>query len=215
MSLRKEVRNIRNDYDKFALDESEVLKDPVLQFEQWFEAAVKAEVSEPNAMALGTSYEGQPSVRIVLLKGFDERGFVYYTNYGSRKAREIQANPQAALTFFWHELHRQVRIEGRIEKVSAEESDDYYASRDRGSRIGAWASPQSQPISSRDELEAWVRETEARFEGLETIPRPEHWGGYRVIPNYVEFWQGRKSRLHDRIVYRLEEGGWTMERIAP
>lgn len=215
MSIRKQVADIRVDYSKGELDEAQVSPDPILQFEQWFQEAVNSEVMEPNAMSLGTLLEGRPSVRIVLLKGFDERGFVFYTNYESRKAREMTAEPHAALTFFWPELQRQIRIEGRIEKISAKESDDYYASRDRLSRIGAWASPQSSAIDDRSELETLVNEVNSRFEGQEEIPRPDHWGGYRVEPDYLEFWQGRSSRLHDRITYKKEAGSWSIERIAP
>lgn len=203
------------DYTKGELDESQVLTDPILQFEQWFQEAIKSEVLEPNAMSLGTVMNGRPSVRIVLLKGFDERGFVFYTNYESRKAKEITGESQAALTFFWPELQRQVRIEGRIEKVTSKESDEYYASRGRLSKLGAWASPQSATIETRTELESFVEKVNARFQDQEEIPRPDHWGGYRVEPDYLEFWQGRSSRLHDRIIYQKEEGGWKIERIAP
>lgn len=215
MSIRKQVADIRVDYTKGELDEAQVSSDPTLQFEQWFQEAVTSEVMEPNAMSLGTVLNGRPSVRIVLLKGFDERGFVFYTNYESRKAKEITSEPHVALTFFWPELQRQIRIEGRIEKISAKESDDYYASRDRLSRLGAWASPQSSVIEDRSELEALVNEVNARFDGQEEIPRPEHWGGYRVEPDYLEFWQGRSSRLHDRITYTKEAGSWNVTRIAP
>lgn len=215
MSIRKQVADIRVDYTQGELDETHVSPDPILQFEQWFQEALNSEVMEPNAMSLGTVLNGRPSVRIVLLKGFDERGFVFYTNYESRKAKEITGEPHAALTFFWPELQRQIRIEGRIEKVSAKESDDYYASRDRLSRLGAWASPQSSPISDRSELESLVNQVNRRFEGQEEIPRPDHWGGYRVEPDSLEFWQGRASRLHDRIVYRKQAGSWEIERIAP
>ncbi len=215
MSIRKQVADIRVDYTKGALDEAQVSSDPILQFEQWFQEAIKSEVLEPNAMSLGTVLNGRPAVRIVLLKGFDENGFVFYTNYESRKAKEITGEPHAALTFFWPELQRQIRIEGHIVKVSPKESDDYYASRDRLSRLGAWASPQSSVIDDRSELETLVNEVNARFEGQEEIPRPDHWGGYRVVPDYLEFWQGRSSRLHDRITYKKEAGSWKIERIAP
>lgn len=215
MSIRKQVADIRVDYSKGELDEAQVASDPILQFEQWFQEAVNSEVMEPNAMSLGTVRDGRPSVRIVLLKGFDERGFVFYTNYESRKAREITGEPNAALTFFWPELQRQIRIEGTIEKISSVESDQYYASRDRLSRLGAWASPQSSEIDNRSDLESLVEEVTARFEGQEEIPRPDHWGGYSVKPDYLEFWQGRSSRLHDRITYQREGEAWRISRIAP
>ncbi|MEL6675072.1 MAG: pyridoxamine 5'-phosphate oxidase [Bacteroidota bacterium] len=215
MSLGKKVADIRKDYLQGSLDLDQVAADPFAQFEDWFEAAVKSEVIEPNAMTLATVREGRPSARIVLLKGFDERGFVFFTNYRSRKGQEMADNPMAALTFFWPELERQVRIEGSISLASAEESDTYYHSRGRGSRIGAWASPQSEELPDRDTLEKSVAAIEARFAGEESIPRPEFWGGYRLAPDYVEFWQGRKSRLHDRIVYTRGAGGWGTKRIAP
>jgi pyridoxamine 5'-phosphate oxidase len=176
--------------------------------------AIHAQVPEPTAMTLATADgKGRPSARIVLLKGMDPRGFVFYTNYGSRKGRELAANPQAALTFMWKELERQVRIEGKVEKVTAEESQAYYATRPLGSRIGAWASPQSEVIENR----AWL---EKRWEALskeygESPSLPPHWGGYRVMPEYLEFWQGRRSRLHDRIVYAREGSGWKLSRLAP
>lgn len=215
MSIRKQVADIRVDYSKGELDEAHVSPDPILQFERWFQEAVNSEVMEPNAMSLGTVIDGRPSVRIVLIKGFDERGFVFYTNYESRKAREMTVEPYAALTFFWPELQRQIRIEGKIEQVSSQESDQYYASRDRLSRLGAWASPQSSTIDNRAELESLVEQVNKRFEGQEEIPRPDHWGGYRVQPEYLEFWQGRSSRLHDRITYKREGVIWKIGRIAP
>ena len=215
MSLRKEVANIRIDYTRGSLDEASVAANPIDQFERWFQEAVDSEVEEVNAMSLGTVSGGRPSVRIVLLKGFDERGFVFYTNYESRKSREMDQEPMAALTFFWPELQRQVRIEGKVERVSDAESDAYYASRDRGSRLGAWASPQSREIPGRELLEARVAGVISQFDGQDNIPRPPHWGGFRVQPDWLEFWQGRPSRLHDRIVYQLEAGSWKISRLAP
>lgn len=210
------IADIRTEYTRGALELAEVLPDPVAQFETWFQQALHAKVLEPNAMALATAVEGQPSCRIVLLKGIEDGGFVFFTNYESHKGSQLAGNPQVALTFFWAELERQVRIEGRAARIPPEASAAYYRSRDRGSRIGAWASPQSRAIPDRAALEARVAETAARFEGLEDIPCPPHWGGYCVKPHFIEFWQGRPSRLHDRIAYALQpDGSWNRERLAP
>lgn len=205
---------MRISYERGSLDETQAANEPLRQFEKWFAEAVDAGVLEPNAMTLATvGADGRPSTRIVLLKGFDGAGVVFYTNYGSRKAGELAANPQAALQFHWAELQRVVRIEGRVERTSAEESDAYYASRPVDSRIGAWASPQSEVIANRAVLVANAARISARY-GLHP-PRPAHWGGFRVVPDAWEFWQGRKSRLHDRLRYRLVDGSWVRERLAP
>lgn len=211
------IASIRKEYMREALSENDVDEHPLRQFSRWWEEAVKAEIDEVNAMTLSTvSLTGRPSARIVLLKGFDESGFVFFTNYESRKGEELSHTPFASLLFFWKELERQVRIEGRCEPVSEAESDAYFLSRPEGSRIGAWASPQSREIISRDLLEENIRRVQHAFKEM-IIPRPPHWGGYRVIPEQMEFWQGRPSRLHDRIVYRLpgDDGNWQLARLAP
>jgi pyridoxamine 5'-phosphate oxidase len=198
-----------------SLSEGDVELDPFLQFTRWWKEAVGSDITEVNAMTLATcNKEGMPSARTVLLKDYDKSGFVFFSNYESRKAKDIDENPQASLLFFWKELERQVRIEGRIEKVDATESDSYFHSRPEGSRIGAWASPQSRVVSSRDVIEENVRRYQAAFEQA-PIPRPPHWGGYRVIPVHIEFWQGRPSRLHDRILYSIEADSWKISRLAP
>ncbi len=208
------IADIRKDYALERLDESDVDADPFRQFHAWLKEALAAEVPEPTAMTLATvNAAGSPSARIVLLKALDERGFVFYTNYASRKGGDLDARPRAALTFLWKELERQVRVEGAVEKVSAAESDEYFAIRPLGSRIGAWASTQSATIESRQWLEARVRAAEEQYG--DNPPRPPHWGGYRVIPEWLEFWQGRRSRLHDRIAYTRSAGGWTISRLSP
>ncbi|WP_322998146.1 pyridoxamine 5'-phosphate oxidase [Castellaniella sp.] len=208
------IADIRQTYQKFELLESAAAADPHTQFEHWFEQALHSEVREPTAMTLATAdAAGRPSARIVLLKGFDAQGFVFYTNYQSRKGEELHANPHASLLFFWPELERQVRIEGAVTPVPAAESDAYYASRPLGSRIGAWASPQSRPIS-HEALAQRVQDLSGQL-GDEPA-RPPHWGGYRLQAARIEFWQGRPSRLHDRLVYtRNATGGWDLTRLAP
>lgn len=198
------------------LDQKSVNENPFVQFDKWFSDAIKAKIDFYEAMTLGTvSPEGQPSARVVLLKHFDEKGFVFYTNYNSRKANELDTSGLASLLFFWPDLNRQVRIEGSVEKVSEVESDTYFHSRPKGSRIGAWASPQSEKISVRKDLAEKVAEIKRKFSG-EKIPRPDFWGGYRVIPTKIEFWQARADRLHDRILYeRKESNEWRISRLAP
>ena len=209
-----DIADLRKSYERDALDETASAADPVQQFEHWFDQALKAELPEPNAMTLATvGADGRPSTRIVLIKGFDARGFVWYSNYESRKGRELAGNACAALQFHWVELERVVRIEGRVGKVGADESDAYFASRPLDSRLGAWASPQSQVIASRAVLVAAAAKYGAIY--ALTPPRPPHWGGYRLEPDRFEFWQGRKSRLHDRLRYRLDSGAWVRERLAP
>jgi pyridoxamine 5'-phosphate oxidase len=208
------IADLRKSYEKAELSESASHADPRVQFEQWLQQAIDGQLPEPNAMTLATvGSDLRPSTRIVLIKGVDERGIVWYTNYGSRKGLELGGNPFAALQFHWVELERVVRIEGVVEKVSDAESDAYFDSRPLDSRIGAWASPQSQVIDGRGTLVANAAKYAAQF--MLQPPRPPHWGGYRLKPEVWEFWQGRKSRLHDRLRYRLDAGQWTRERLAP
>ncbi|RZK81121.1 MAG: pyridoxamine 5'-phosphate oxidase [Pedobacter sp.] len=216
MELTKEnLQNLRQDYAAASLSETEVDANPILQFKNWFSDAVKAQLYEPNVMTLATAdYEGNPSARIVLLKGVDENGFVFFTNYESQKGKELLENPRAALVFFWAELERQVRIEGTVTRVEDQLSEEYFHSRPIASQIGAVASPQSHVISDRSVLENKVAELNKTYADKE-IPRPLSWGGYLVKPQHIEFWQGRRSRLHDRIVYELVDGSWRINRLAP
>ena len=213
--MNQEIAGLRTDYKLKTLNEEDVAVNAIEQFTRWWNEAVGSAIEEVNAMTLATiSADGMPSARIVLLKNYDKRGFVFYTNYDSAKGKALAANPKAALVFFWKELERQVRIQGMVEKVSAEESDEYFNSRPAGSRIGAWSSPQSEVIPNRHVLENNV--TKYTVEMKDGIPRPEHWGGYRVTPSKIEFWQGRSNRLHDRIQYtRQADGNWQTARLAP
>jgi pyridoxamine 5'-phosphate oxidase len=207
---------LRREYGDAGLDLPDLAPDPVAMFERWLGDAVDAPLHEPNAMVVSTvSGGGRPSSRLVLLKAVDERGFVFYTNYESHKGQDLEADPSCALLFPWHDLQRQVRVEGSAERVSQEESEAYFSSRPRESQLGAWASPQSAEASSRQALEQQYDEVEARFADDSDVPLPPQWGGYRVVPDTVEFWQGRKGRMHDRLVYRRSADGWEVVRLAP
>ncbi len=211
-----DVSDVRRDYRRAALNERDLAPEPIAQFRAWFAEALAAGPLDPTAMTLATAdSDGRPSARIVLLKGYDERGFVFFTNYGSRKARELLDNPHAALVFYWPACDRQVRVEGTVGKTSREETAAYFATRPLASRLGAWASRQSDPVTGREPLEQAFAAAAERFASGE-VPAPDFWGGYRLVPIWVEFWQGRESRLHDRLVYRRgAAGGWTVERLQP
>ena len=218
--MKKENNNIadlRQEYQGPSLEISDVSDDPIEQFEVWFQNAQKNEVAEPNVMTLATaSADGKPSARIVLLKGIENKGFVFFTNYSSRKGDELAENPNAALVFCWLELAQQIRIEGVVEKIAEKDSENYFQSRPKGSQIGAWVSPQSSVISNRKILENKAAELENKYANVEKLPLPNFWGGYRLIPSMIEFWQGRVNRLHDRIRYTLQEDKtWKIERLAP
>ena len=216
MEISKEMlQNLRQDYKAAELSETDIVNNPITQFEKWFENAVNAEIYEPNAMTLATADKsGRPNARMVLLKGVDKEGFSFYSNYLSQKGKELKRNPLACLLFHWGELERQVRIEGKVEKLDKETSEAYFHSRPTGSKIGAIVSPQSQVIDNREVLESKMEEATAYYEGKK-IPKPAHWGGYIVKPTSIEFWQGRSNRLHDRIKYTLVNGNWKIERLAP
>jgi len=218
--MQKKIADLRRDYQSRTLDIVDVSPDPFSQFKKWFDEALQianqTQGFEANAMTLCTATPtGKPSARIVLLKGFDEKGFIFYTNYDSKKGQEIEANPNVALAFHWHGLERQIRIEGEARRVKPSLSDKYYNSRPRKSRLGAWASPQSQTIDHREILEQNMEQLQADYGEKKPIPRPPHWGGYRVVPSMIEFWQGRSSRLHDRIVYERNDDSWAIRRLAP
>ena len=214
-NISQQIAQMRREYVSQPFNKSEVAPDPITQFKRWFDEAVQSAQPDVEAMTLSTATpDGRVAGRIVLLKGCNERGFVFFTNYESRKSREMMSNPCVALTFYWHTLHRQVRIEGVVEKVAPEESEEYFQTRPRGSQIGAWASPQSEEIANRAELEQRVDEADGRFKDR-PINCPPFWGGFRVNPERIEFWQGRESRLHDRILYALRDGEWRISRLAP
>jgi pyridoxamine 5'-phosphate oxidase len=213
----KEISAMRENYDRFSLEKEELLSSPIAQFAQWFNAALQQNVLEANAMVLATATaDGLPSARVMLLKGYDERGFSFYTNYGSAKSRELSANPRAALVFNWLPLQRQVRIVGKVEKVGREESEAYFQSRPKDSQIGAYASHQSEVLQSREELEKRTQALEERFANMPVLPLPDNWGGWLLRPTTYEFWQGRPSRLHDRFRYALQaDGTWRIDRLSP
>ncbi len=213
--MNDKIRHLRQEYAHATLEENDLAANPFIQFQKWFEEAMSVDLPEPHAMTLSTvSADGRPSSRVVLLRNADEQGFVFFSNYQSRKSQEIQENAFVALNFFWQQIERQVRIEGKIVKLDVADSDAYFASRPRESQIGAWASAQSKVCLSRSELDAQVLFFTDKFAGVE-VPRPPHWGGFSVKPDYFEFWQGRTSRLHDRMSYNLSQGNWQISRLNP
>lgn len=215
VAMKDKVSGIREEYDKNTLEIADLSPNPIVQFEYWFDEAVQSGAAEPHAFVVSTAdANGHPAGRVVLLRNATDEGFSFFTNYSSRKGHDIEANPSACATFFWQALQRQVRIEGTIEKLSAAESDEYFASRPRESQIGAWASHQSEVLNSRQELEERFAKLTAEYEGR-TIPRPPHWGGYIIRPSRIEFWQGRPSRLHDRFLYIFENNKWSINRLNP
>lgn len=215
MNNSNNLYDLRRSYLLKELSEESVLKNPLDQFKIWMDEAINSNIIEPNAMTIATAQrDGTPSARIVLLRKYDERGFIFFSNYLSAKANDLNENPKASILFYWAELERQVRIAGSVEKISSKESEEYFATRPRGHQISAWASEQSKVISDRKELERQFLEIEKKFEGKE-IPLPPFWGGYRLVPIIYEFWQGRESRLHDRIRYSLVDGNWKIERLSP
>jgi pyridoxamine 5'-phosphate oxidase len=213
-NLQDQLYSLRSDYSGEPLDAQTVAPDPFIQFEKWMAAAIQSKLPDANAFSLASVHDGKPSLRVVLLRGIEEGAFVFYTNYNSRKGQELIKHPHAAMCFFWPELMRQIRIEGRVERVAETVSDAYFASRPRESQLGAWASPQSETMSSRDELDSILKEVTEKYEG-QAIPRPPHWGGFSIAPESFEFWQGRNSRLHDRIRYVKSQNDWQISRLAP
>jgi pyridoxamine 5'-phosphate oxidase len=215
MDINSTLENLRVSYQAAELDVKDCDKNPINQFDMWFEHALETKCDEPNAFILSTASHGRPHARVLLLKGVHDEKFVFYTNYNSAKGNEVSNNDKVAMTFLWLPLQRQVRIEGSISKVSEKLSDDYFHKRPRGSQLGAIASPQSQVVADRSALERMFSETQKKFEGQEVLPRPVHWGGYEVVPEYIEFWQGRKNRMHDRIAYEKSGTEWKLSRLAP
>ena len=211
------IADLRQNYTRAGLSEADLNSNPIEQFDIWFQQALDADLIEPNAMTLATAApDGKPTARIVLLKGVSERGFVFYTNYESQKGQQLIANPYGALVFLWDKLERQIRIEGKVEKLTESESAEYFHSRPKASQLGAWASDQSRVIPNREVLEQKLADLQEQYSGDATVPLPEHWGGFRVVPNRIEFWQGRPNRLHDRLVYDLQaDGDWQIKRLSP